>query len=360
VIKEMSEESICIKVNNQLGEFTIKLLNKVGIINKKLKIKKNQNSLYMPIIHKPTESECKFLKKSISGFEILTGSFNLKKNHIKKIDDLLETHIPKHLLRNLPQSMDIVGDIAILEIPFELKKYSEFLAKANLRIHKNVKTVLAKSSPIKSNYRLRSFKFLAGEKRTQTIHIEFGCKYHLDITKVYFSPRLSHEHNRVASLVGRDEVVLDLFAGVGPFSIPIAKNNPEARIISIDVNPIAVEFLKKNIRLNRVDNNLFPFVGDARQLINKNFIGLADRVVMNLPGTAKEFIDVACKAVKPCGGIIHYYEFIRCPDSIEKAKRRFKKRVEQAGRIVDRFLFVKKIRETAPFQHQVAFDVTIH
>ncbi|MCW3998017.1 MAG: class I SAM-dependent methyltransferase family protein [Candidatus Bathyarchaeota archaeon] len=356
----MSEDSICIEVNTKLGELTIRLLNKIGIVNKKFKIKKNQNSLYVPIIHKPNESELEFLKKSISDFQILITSFSLKKNPIKKIDDLLDNQIPKHLLKSLPQSMDFVGDIAIIEIPFELKKYSEFLARAVLKIHKNVKTVLSKSGPITGNYRLRSLKFLAGENRTQTIHIEFGCKYYLDIAKVYFSPRLSQEHNRVASLVGRDEVVLDLFAGVGPFSIPIAKNNPEARIISVDLNPDAIEFLKKNIRLNRVDNNIIPFVGDARQLINKNLVGLADRVIMNLPETAKEFIDVACKAIKPRGGIIHYYEFMRIPDSIEKVKHRFSKRVQQAGRIVDRFLFVKNIREIAPFRYQIAFDVIIH
>jgi tRNA (guanine37-N1)-methyltransferase len=356
----MSEDSISIEVNTKLGELTIRLLKKIGVFNKKIKIKKNQNSLYLPIIRKLNESELDFLKNSISDFQILSASFDLKKNQIKKIDDLLDNQIPSHLLKNLPQSLDIVGDIAIIEIPFELRKYSEFLAKAVLKINKNVKTVLSKSSPIKGNYRLRSLKFLAGENRTQTIHVEFGCKYYLDIAKVYFSPRLSHEHNRVAILVGRDEVVLDLFAGVGPFSVPIAKKNPEARVVSIDLNPDAIEFLKKNIRLNRINNNILPFVGDARQLIDNNFIGLADRVIMNLPETAKEFIDVACKAIKTHGGIIHYYEFIRCPDSIEKAKHRFSKRVKQAGRIVDRFLFVKNIRETAPFQHHVAFDAIIH
>jgi len=358
--KKMCEKSICIQVNSREGESTISSLKKIGLINKKLKIKKNQNRLYIPINHQPTSSELETLKKQISDFQLLTTTFISKKQQVKTLEELLEERIPKFMLKNLPHSLDVIGDIAIIEIPTELKNYSEVVGETILKMHKNVKTVLSKSSPIKGDYRLRSFDFLSGEKRTFTTHLEYGCKYFLDISKVYFSPRLSQEHNRVASLVEGDEVIVDLFAGIGPFSIPIAKNNPESRIFSIDINPAAVEFLRKNIRLNRVDSNVIPFEGDARPLIKKYFTGVADRVIMNLPEKAQEFINVACRAIKPKGGIIHYYEFIQDPDSIGKAQFRFSKRVKQAGRIVDQFLFAKNIKETAPYQYQVAFDVLIH
>lgn len=356
----MCEKSICIQINREKGESTIRSLNKIGLINKKLKIKKNQNQLYIPINHQPTFLELETLKKQISNFQILTSTFIQKKQQIKTLEELLAEKIPKYLLKNLPHSLDIIGDIAIIEIPSELKTYNQVLGAAILELHKNIKTVLSKASPIKGDYRVRSFDFLCGENRTYTTHLEYGCKYFLDISKVYFSPRLSQEHNRVSSLVKGNEVIVDLFAGIGPFSIPIAKNNPEARIFSIDINPEAVEFLKKNIRLNRVDNNLVPLEGDARPLIKEHLTGIADRVIMNLPEKAKEFISIACRAIKPKGGIIHYYEFIQDPDSIGEAQDQFSQQVEKTGRIVDKFLFAKKIRETAPYQYQVAFDFKIH
>ncbi len=356
----MIEDSICVEVKKQQGQSAIKLLKKIYLINKSLKIQNKQETLYIPLIHQPTESQLKILNKSLFGFKLSKASFSQKQNKLKKINELLEDKIPAHLLKLLPQSMDIVGDIAIIDIPLDLKKYDTILGKAILEINKNVKTVLSKSSPVKGVYRLRNLEFISGKNHTKTIHSEFGCKYHIDVAKAYFSPRLSQEHNRVSSLVKGKEVIIDLFAGVGPFSILIAKNNPEVQMFAIDINPDAIEFLEKNIRLNRVDKIIVPLTGNARNLIDKQLVGSADRVIMNLPENAKEFIDVACKSVKPNGGIIHYYEFIRYPDSIENAQLRFSKRVKDAGRTVDCFLFAKNIRETAPYQHQVAFDVIIH
>lgn len=356
----MCEKSICIQVNAKQGESTLRSLKKIGLINKKLKIKENQNQLYIPITRQPTSTELVTLRSQLFDFQLLTTTFIPKNRQTKTLDELLEEKMPKHLLKNLPRSLDVIGDIAIMEIPKELKNYSTVLGEAILKMHKNIKSAFSKSSPIEGAYRIRSLDFLSGENRTHTTHLEYGCKYFLDIAKVYFSPRLSQEHNRVASLVGANEVIVDLFTGIGPFSIPIAKKNPEAKIFSIDINPAALEFLKKNIRLNRVDSNITPFLGDARSLINKHLIGKADRVIMNLPEKAKEFINIACKAIKPQGGILHYYEFIQHPDSIGKAQFRLSERVKQAGRIVDQFLFAKNIRETAPYQYQAAFDVKIH
>lgn len=356
----MSEKSICVQINKEKGETTLKSLNRLGLINKKLKIKKNQNQLFIPINHQPNSLELEKLKIQISDFQILTTTFIQKKQQIKTFEELISGKIPNPLLKKIPRSLDIIGDLAIIEIPLELNNYKEILGEVILKLHKNIKSVFSKSSPIKGDYRIRSLNFLCGENRSCTIHLEYGCKYYLDISKVYFSPRLSQEHNRVASLVNGNEVIIDLFAGIGPFSIPIAKNNPEAKIFSIDINPMAVEFLKKNIRLNRVNGTVIPFEGDARFLINEHLTGIADRVIMNLPEKAKEFIIVACNALKPKGGIIHYYEFIQTPDSIGEAQDRISKQVSKTGRIVDQFLFVKKIRETAPYQHQVVFDFKIH
>jgi tRNA (guanine37-N1)-methyltransferase len=219
--------------------------------------------------------------------------------------------------------------------------------------------VLAKVGAISGTYRLREFAIIAGEPRTATVHKEHGCKYYVDMAKAYFSPRLSHEHNRVASLVQKGETVVDLFAGVGPFAVLIAKKSETAKVYAVDINPEAIEFLKSNIRLNRVENRVFPILGDARHVIEDKLLGVADRVIMNLPEKAIEFIDAACTTVKPTGGIIHFYGFIRLPDSLENVKLRFSEAVEKAGRKVDKFLFAKTIRETAPYEWQMVLDAEI-
>jgi tRNA (guanine37-N1)-methyltransferase len=95
---------------------------------------------------------------------------------------------------------------------------------------------LTKAGDISGTYRIRDYTFIAGEHKTQTIHREFGCQFHVDIAKAYFSPRLSHEHQRVASLVQSCETVVDLFAGVGPFSVMIAKKNPNVKVYAVDLN----------------------------------------------------------------------------------------------------------------------------
>jgi tRNA (guanine37-N1)-methyltransferase len=355
----MSDTSLCIKVKKNHGEKALLSANKLGITNRKLKIQQNANHIYVPLIRQPEENELSAIKAQLPSFELTTKIFTKKKPQGKTLAQVLEDRLPPHLLASLPRALDVIGDIAIIEIPPELKTHESLIGEAILKAQKNVRTVLAKVGAVSGTYRLRAFKIIAGEQKTATIHKEYGCQYHVDIAKAYFSPRLSHEHNRVASLVQKDETVVDLFAGVGPFSVLIAKKNADAKVYAVDINPEAIEFLKRNIRLNRVENRVIPILGDGRQVIEETLLGVADRVIMNLPEKAMEFIDVACRAVKPSGGIVHYYAFIRLPDSLENAQMRFSEAVEKAGRKVDVFLSAKTIRETAPYEWQVVLDAKI-
>jgi len=355
----MSEPSLCIKVTKINGEKTLILTNKLGIIDRTLEIQKNRNHIYIPILRQPEEKELSMLKTQVPDFQLATNVFTKKKQQRKTLAQVLENRLPPHLLASLPRALDIVGDIAIIEIPAELKTHERLIGEAILKVHKNVRTVLAKAGAVSGTYRLREFEVVAGETKTATIHKEYGCKYHVDIAKAYFSPRLSQEHNRVASLVKKSETVIDLFAGVGPFSVLIAKNNADAKVYAVDINPEAIELLERNIRLNRVENRVIPIQGDARQAVEKRLLGVADRVIMNLPEKALEFVDTACKAIKPAGGMVHYYAFIRLPDSLENMQLRFSEAVEKAGRKVDAFLFAKTVRETAPYEWQFVLDAKI-
>ena len=259
----------------------------------------------------------------------------------------------------LPRALDTIGNIVIIEIPPELKAYASLIGEAVLKTHSNVRTVLAKAGAVSGTYRLRELAVIAGEPKMDTVHKEHGCRYYVDVAKAYFSPRLSHEHNRVASMIRAGETVVDLFAGVGPFSVLIAKTTPSAKVYAVDINPDAIELLKRNIRLNRVENRVFSILGDARQTVESKLLGVADRVIMNLPERAIDFVDSACKAVKLAGGIVHFYGFVRRPDSLENMQSRFSEGVEKAGRKVDKIFLEKTIRETAPYERQTVLDAQI-
>jgi tRNA (guanine37-N1)-methyltransferase len=355
----MSESSLCIKVKKIHGEKILVSANKLGIINRKLRIHVNANYIYVPLVRKPEENEIVTLKAQLLDLEFTTTIFTKKKQQRKTLVQVLENRLPPNLLASLPRALDIIGDIAIIEIPPELKAHQNLIGEAILAKYKNVRTVLAKVGAVSGTYRLREFEIIAGEQKTATVYKEYGCQYHVDIARMYFSPRLSHEHNRVASLVQKGETVVDLFAGVGPFSVLIAKKKADAKVYAVDINPEAIEFLKRNIRLNRVENRVIPILGDARQVIEERRLGVADRVIMNLPEKAMEFIDAACRAIKPSGGIVHYYAFVRLPNSLENTQLRFSEAVEKAGRKVETFLSAKTIRETAPYEWQVVLDARI-
>ncbi len=313
----------------------------------------------MPLTREPDTTELATLKKQMPELQVESGVFEEKKQASETLQQALQDKLPPDLVANLPQAFDIIGDIVIIDIPPQLKPYQTLVGEAILQTHRNIKTVLAKAGDISGVYRVRDYTFIAGEHKTQTVHREFGCSYHVDVAKAYFSPRLSHEHERVASLVRTGEVVADLFAGVGPFSVLIGKRCPEAKVYAVDLNPDAVELLKINVRANRVDNRVFPVLADAREIAKGKLKGAADRVIMNLPETAIDFVDAACNAIKPSSGVVHFYGFVRSPDSVGSLKQRFTEAVEKNGRKVETFLYSRSIRETAPFESQIVLDAKI-
>ncbi len=358
-MKPMPRNAFCIKVPKSQGEKAISIAGRLGLIDKSLSIERANDCLCIPLVRQPETEELSMLQGQVQQLEVASGDFEEKKQTSETLQQVLQNQLSPDLLAILPQAFDIVGDIVIIEVPQQLKAHEKLIGEAILQIHRNIKTVLGKAGDISGVYRVRDYTFIAGEHRTQTVHREFGCTYHVDVAKAYFSPRLSHEHERVASLVRSGEVVADLFAGVGPFSVLIGKRCPAARVYAVDLNPDAVELLKVNVRVNRVDNRVFPICADAREIAAGKLKGAADRVIMNLPETAIDFVDATCNAIKPQGGIAHFYGFVRSPDSIENLKQRFSEAVEKNGRKVEAFLCARSIRETAPFESQIVLDAKI-
>ena len=351
---------MCLTVPKKLGEKAIRLITELDLSNRDMQIQQTEKSLKIPLISKPSPVALEELKNKLNKFEVSVYDFDeRKKQHLLPLD-LLKDELPADLLEFVPHALDFIGDIAIVEIPDELLEYKTQIGEAILKAHKQTNTVLKKAGAVKGVYRIRDLEFLAGTNKTSTVYVEYGNTFHVDVAKAYFSPRLSNEHNRVASQITPKETVVDLFAGVGPFAIPIAKNHKTVKVYAVDINPDAVSLLKKNMKLNRVQNQIVPIVGDARKVIKKQLSQKADRVIMNLPETALEFVDVACEAIKFEGGIVHYYCFVyNSSEPLETAKTELKQAVKQNNRQVTKFLFTKTVREVAPYAWQVVVDAQI-
>ena len=231
-------------------------------------------------------------------------------------------------MKSLTKSFDIIGNIAIVKIPPELKQKEGVIVDALVKAHRNIKTVLNQISPVESEFRVRNLEWIWGEKKLETIHKESDCLYKVDIAGVYFSPRLSYERMRIARLVKQGEIIVNMFAGVGCFSIVIAKSSAAKKIYSIELNPKAIQLMHENISLNKVEGRVEAIQGDAWDVIETHFLSKADRVLMPLPAKAFEYLDIALAALRSTGGFIHYYDFIHANKG-ENAKSKIIEKIKE-------------------------------
>jgi len=273
------------------------------------------------------------------------------------LKEYLKGKLSEKELKLVRRSFDIIGDIAQLEIPPELEKKEKEIAKAIMKLHKNVNVVVKKIGPTSGEERIRPVKAILGEKRTETVHVENGIKLKLDLNKVYFSPRLGTEHLRVVNQIKKDEVVFDLFAGVGPYSIPAAKK--AKKVIAIDINPYAIQYLKENAKLNKVENKIEAHVGDCRKVVKKHrWKNKANRVIMNLPMHAGEFLDVAFYVAKK-NSIVHCYFFLKEEELYKGAIKKIKDAEKKFGRKT-RILRKRKCGQLASRIWRVVVDFKIY
>ena len=206
-------------------------------------------------------------------------------------------------MRSIP--FEIIGHIMILRETKDTNIMEDF-ARKKIQKHPYIRTVLVQSSKIYGKERKRELKFLLGEKEFETTYREHGNSFLLNPIHTFFSPKLSYERQRVANLVKEGETILNFFAGVGPFDIAISTKQRSLRIHSIEINEIAYDYLCKNIILNKCQDNISPYSGDAFVLVPKLFFNKIDRVLLPLPLEAEKSLPVAYKALKEKSGVIHW------------------------------------------------------
>jgi tRNA (guanine37-N1)-methyltransferase len=343
----------------QIAEKGLRALRKLGLVDSTLRYRRTETTLLVPLMRPPLEEEAKVLEREIGIVELQRVSFAEEQHKPRTLSAALQGKIPIEIETQLPRAFDVIGDIALLDIPPSIEQFAEAIGHAIMEINLKIRLVLGKYGQTEGQFRLRQYKTIAGSGGTETFHQEFSCRYHLDVSKVYFNPRLSNERLRVAKQLSAGETVVDMFAGVGPYSVLIGKRQPASRVYSVDLNPSAYSYLNENVFINRVADQVIPILGDAKKLGQTRLRNTADRVIMNLPGEAFSFVPSALHILKETGGVMHFYAFTKRGEDPQVVGQMLMSKIREEHRAVESLDFCEVIREVAPNRVQVAIDAVI-
>ena len=280
----------CIRVPKSEGNPVRIRLKEEGKLNLDAKIRAEEDSLLIPI-----------LSDSFEGYEVTDAELEVLKHQETDYRKLL----PEEIRDILPNSFDNIGDVLILKLVDELLPMKHEIGDALLKVSPSTRAVFLDSG-VKGELRIRDLELIAGTGGSETRHRESGVTIMTDPTKVYYNPRLATERERIASMVKDGETIIDMFAGVAPFPLTICRYARPKIVYAMDLNHDAVEYMKTNIRLNRFDN-IIAMEGDARELIKT--LPDADRVIMNLPQIAQDFLPDALAKTK-VGGVVHMHKIM--------------------------------------------------
>lgn len=252
----------------------------------------------------------------------------------EKLLERLEGKISSDEVNLIPKGFQKTGDIIILNLPEELEDRFSLIGQGVLDIFPNVRTVCAKVGEIFGELRRPQIKVIAGDNNLEVENYENGVWFCYDVGKIMFAKGNVSERGRLPKLVLENEVIVDMFIGIGYFSLPIAKKVKGVKIYGIDKNSDSIYWLKKAIKKNKVEDKFEVFCEDSKKeterLIEKGVF--ADRVLMGYLPPPESFVPYALKILKE-GGMVHYDALIRTDyvdEDLEDVKRLF----EQTGREV--------------------------
>ena len=268
----------------------------------------------------------------------------------------LENILSDEYIKDLVSAFDQIGDIIIVRIPDSLISKKKIIGKALLEQVKTAKTVFHQSSPVEGDFRTRNLELIVGDEKTETEYKENGCRFIVDVEKAFFSPRLSTERERIANLVNDNDVIINMFGGVGMFSLLAAKKK-SCTVYNIDINPVASKLCEENIKLNKLKGKVISLNGDATKIIKEQLQDKADRVLMLLPERSDEFLDTAISSLKK-NGVIHYYSHIHA-EKKQDAPKLSEEHFLNINKIQAEILDSRVVRPVGPRFYQTVVDIKI-
>ena len=272
----------------------------------------------------------------------------------KKIKNSLLREIPSELVSRLPEKWEKIGDVLTIVLPSILDGYKNTIGKRYAEIL-SCKTVLKNIGGIEGEFRVPNVEIIYGSKYTETIHKENKVKFKLDPQKIMFSSGNMDERIRIANISNKNETVVDLFAGVGYFTIPIAVYSKPKKIFACEKNNIAFNYLKENIILNDVASIVEPIKGDNRIVAPKN---IADRVIMGYINETQKFLSIAIDCLNNRNGIIHFHNTFTYKTIPNSPMKIVEKELVKKGCIAE-LLNYSHVKSYAPGISHYVFDIKI-
>ncbi len=309
--------------------------------------KRGEDSIIFPVAREfslPWEFEADFVETTFEGRGKPSG-----------LREQLREHLSEGELDDLITAFDIVGSIAIIEIPDSLSPKELMIAERLMAVNTSVKTVLKKIGGHQGRYRIQELALVAGEDTRETEVQENGVKLKVNVAEAYYSIRMATERKRILSLIAPGEQILCLFSGVGPYPIIFSKHSGAREIVGVELNPVAHALAVENVAMNRC-TNVHLIEGDAHAVLKKLSGRTFDRVTMPLPHSADEFLDDVIPVLKS-GGVLHFYSF-QHEDEFEKAVRTVRVALQRNGRRLGDYSVVKA-GQHAPRIWRVCVDATV-
>lgn len=271
---------------------------------------------------------------------------------VEAVRQRLSSHLTPDQLSRLPQGYFRLGHVLVLDLPLPhpeqevARAYAEVLGK---------RSVLGREGGIEGEFREPRMRLLWGDPNTETEHQEYGVRYRLDPARVMWSQGNLQERGRVSQWRVDGETIVDLFAGVGYWTLPLAVHGMAAKVVAIEKNPTAFHYLEENIQLNGAGDRVQALLGDCRDVAPRD---VADRVILGLLPDALPFLETALRALKPTGGWIHVHRVTSAKKSGDECEDEVGDAVERLHRSV-RAIATRRIKSYGPRREHIVVDVEV-